>query len=88
MPESPRYLVTRGKLDEAKKAFETIAWWNRKELIWDERLYTKGEVGEKPAVLGSESSVGTIQVIEIHGFPLIVKEEAVRSWLSERINID
>ena len=39
MPESPRFLISVGKFDEARKAFATIAKWNRKELVWDERLY-------------------------------------------------
>ena len=39
LPESPRFLVSVGKLDEAKKSFETIAKWNRKELVWDESLF-------------------------------------------------
>ena len=40
LPESPRYLVCVGKLDEAKKVFQIIAWFNNKELVWDEKLYT------------------------------------------------
>ena len=40
MPESPRYLVTVGKLNEAKKAFSIIAWYNRKPLVWDESKYS------------------------------------------------
>ena len=39
MPESPRYLVSVGKMNEARKAFTTIANWNRKKLDWDESLY-------------------------------------------------
>ena len=30
MPESPRYLVTAGRYEEARQAFETIAKYNRK----------------------------------------------------------
>lgn len=39
LPESPRFLVSVGKLDEAKKSLETIARWNRKELVWDESQF-------------------------------------------------
>ena len=57
MPESPRYLVSVGKLNEAKKAFATIAWWNKRELEWDERLYSKsGDCQEKGAVFCSQDS--------------------------------
>ena len=34
MPESPRYLLSVGKLDEARKAFENIAWWNKVRIDW------------------------------------------------------
>ena len=57
MPESPRYLVSVGKLNEAKKAFATIAWWNRRELEWDERLYSKtGDAQKHGAVFCSQDS--------------------------------
>lgn len=41
VPESPRYLVSAGRLDEARQAFATIARWNKRPLIWEEHLYTK-----------------------------------------------
>ena len=57
VPESPRYLVATGRLEEAHKAFETIAWWNNKKLIWEEHLYSKsGKVKVRPAMVGSEES--------------------------------
>ena len=35
IPESPRFLVSTGKLDAAKAVFEKIASWNGKQLDWD-----------------------------------------------------
>ena len=32
VPESPRYLVSVGRLEEAAKAFKTIALWNKVKL--------------------------------------------------------
>ena len=82
MPESPRYLVSVGKLDEARKAFATIAWWNRKELHWDERLYNKsGEALKRAPVFCSQDSEQNIQVLELVGLPLKVTETSLRTWL-------
>lgn len=39
IPESPRYLVNAGKLEQARKAFEKIAMFNKKELNWDSRRF-------------------------------------------------
>lgn len=36
MPESPRYLLSVGKLEEARKAFDNIAWWNKARVDWDQ----------------------------------------------------
>lgn len=47
LPESPRFLVSMGKLKEAKKSFETIAKWNRKELVWDESKFQKTKDDKK-----------------------------------------
>ena len=46
MPESPRYLVTAGRYEEARKAFETIAKYNRKPLKWDERISAPANDGD------------------------------------------
>lgn len=34
VPESPRLLLAQGKLDEFKRAIETLARWNRKKVEW------------------------------------------------------
>ena len=36
MPESPRYLVGAGRLEEAREAFQTIARWNNVKLNLEE----------------------------------------------------
>ena len=41
MPESPRFLLNVGKYDEARRAFEQIAKFNRMPLVWDEKIFSK-----------------------------------------------
>ena len=36
MPESPRYLVGTGRLDEAREVFQTIARWNNVKIELDQ----------------------------------------------------
>jgi MFS family permease len=61
MPESPRWLVSVGKLDEARKAFTTIARWNRKVLDWDESKYAKdGKVEKRSALKCSQETEGQV----------------------------
>jgi hypothetical protein len=39
VPESPRFLISTGRIDEARKVFTLIAKWNKKEFVWDEMLF-------------------------------------------------
>ena len=42
VPESPRFLLSIGKTDEAKVALEKIASWNRRELEnWEQNFFVK-----------------------------------------------
>ena len=36
MPESPRYLIKSGKIEQARKALTQIAKTNRREINWDD----------------------------------------------------
>ena len=36
IPESPRLLVAKGRTAEVQKAFNTMAWFNRKKIEWSE----------------------------------------------------
>ena len=54
MPESPRYLVSAGKLSEAKIAFETIAKWNKKPLLWEQPKYEKSSANFSKSLSESE----------------------------------
>ena len=36
IPESPRLLVAKGRVEDAKKAINTMAWFNRKTVVWTE----------------------------------------------------
>ena len=73
MPESPRYLVSIGKLAEAEKAFATVARYNGRPLEWDEKAF------EKSSVPAYQEVPFTLQVGNL---PPSVDEEAVRTWLS------
>ena len=44
-PESPRWLVNRKRVDEAKSTFQRIAKWNGKEFYWDVALFRKHSCG-------------------------------------------
>ena len=59
MPESPRYLVTAGRYEEARKAFETIAKYNRKPLKWDERISAPANDGDGTKDGPEEGEVAT-----------------------------
>ena len=37
VPESPRFLVAKGKATEVQKAFNRMAWFNRKEIEWTDQ---------------------------------------------------
>ena len=42
VPESPRFLLSIGKTDEAKASLEKIASWNRKELLnWELNFFVR-----------------------------------------------
>ena len=82
MPESPKYLVSVGKLKEAKKSFSSIAWYNRKPLIWDESKYSKsGRSRPEPALVCSEDSLTPTFVLELGNLPLYTDESRMRDWL-------
>ena len=49
VPESPRFLLSIGKIDEAKAALEKIARWNKKELLnWELNFFVKDKDKVKP----------------------------------------
>ena len=41
LPESPRYLLEKGRLDELKNTMQIIAKFNKKELRFNPSLYKK-----------------------------------------------
>lgn len=89
MPESPRYLISVGKLDEAKKVFQTIAWWNKKSLEWDERLYSKNGLPlKRPVVMCSQDSESQVKVLEIIGLPLRVTTTSLKTWLETQVGAE
>ena len=76
IPESPRFLVSSGRMKEARKAFEKIAWWNRKEMEWDESL------GEKLAQQKSTQ----FHILEVSNLPLDdTSETRFKEWLEDKV---
>lgn len=61
MPESPRYLITAGRYEEARKAFEIIAKFNRKPLEWDERIFASSKANKNSV---DDEAAGPIDPIE------------------------
>ena len=41
LPESPVWLIEKERIDEAESAMKMVAKLNRRELIWDKKLYSK-----------------------------------------------
>lgn len=87
LPESPRFLVNSGRLDEAKKAFEVIAWWNKTSFKWEEHLYTKSGKARKhnPLLCSQGSETNSGGMMELLNFPPDVTEQIVRAFLRKRI---
>lgn len=77
VPESPRYLVSVGKLEDARKALAEIAKWNRKELNWDRYRLTS----EKMAVKNCKHR----EVLEITDLSVELTEAGVRPWIENKV---
>ena len=39
LPESPRFLLEKGRIDELKETMEVVASFNQKDLRWNPALY-------------------------------------------------
>ena len=64
MPESPRYLIKRGRTDEARKAFMQIARTNRREINWEASHFETSKMSILKTPKGRH-----IRTLEIVGFP-------------------
>jgi len=85
MPESPRYLITVGKLEEARKAFSVIARFNRKKLEWDPKRFSPNESGEKEVPAKSTSQSDSNLQLSVGNLPLNLTEQQMRQWLEQEI---
>ena len=75
-PESPRWLVNKKRVNEAKSAFQKIAKLNGKELYWDAGQFRKhSEASFSYSPRGTQfqnkaSQFDFSQVLEVGKFPL------------------
>ena len=86
VPESPRWLISAGRIDEARKAFEVIAMFNKQELDWDESKFMTPQSPKVPfRGIGSSESGRVIEVLEIRGLPSTAIAKEVKAWVRKQI---
>ena len=71
LPESPRFLIELGKIDQAKSSFKMIARVNGAPWEWDSSHFTKdGRRYTDPKRLGTEESrEEEMHILEITSLP-------------------
>ena len=93
MPESPRYLVKVGRLDDARKVFQTIATWNGTVLEWDETRFMRfysAPSRQDTEIDGKENDEGDLQslLIEELDKPASMSQLDIRKNLSRSLRGD
>ena len=80
MPESPRYLIKRGRTDEARKAFIQIARTNGREINWEDFHFKTSKMSILKTPRGRH-----IRTLEIVGFPASASQDTIKSWVSQQV---
>ena len=81
VPESPRYLIAAGRLEEARRAFAVVARINKKHLEWDPKRFSDNSSGaEDNAEKVLDRSGGKSRLI-VGSLPPNLTEQMMREWL-------
>ena len=80
MPESQRYLIKRGRTDEARKAFMQIARTNGREINWEDFHFKTSKMNILKTPRGRH-----IRTLEIVGFPASASQDTIKSWVSQQV---
>ena len=86
VPESPIYLLKRGRLPELREALDTIADWNGTNYEWDEIGFEEGDFGSpRRSSVGHRRPDKAENVMRISGLPSGTRENVVRRWLAQNL---
>lgn len=90
LPESPLYLLRRGKYGELREALETIASVNGTKLDWEATgLSSPSETDEKTvsnASSGRRRPDKAENVLKVSGLPSGTSENKFRDWIGETLS--
>ena len=86
VPESPIYLLKRGRLDDLRDALDTIADWNGTSYEWDEIGFEDGDsTSVKRSAVGYRRPDKAENVMRISGLPSGTRENVIRRWLAQNL---
>ena len=75
IPESPRWLIEKGRTVEAMNAMATIARWNGHPMTWVEDLYVK------------HPKQSQLRVLEVSGLSSNLTKETIQETLGSNVEV-